>query len=344
MERKQGTAHYNNWQANKQWNKNKVNVENVGGSSKEKAFEEEFPKLPIRNDKKKAVDCIHDKERQKNKFSVLTDVEDDIEEIKIMKDKMIVDQQEDTTKIAVSRFKGLSTRRRKEEQRHEERIRRYDELKNLLISLIQKSSSPVQSSRPITTKVPKKPTECARSYGDFGCLSPNNMTDFEEDEKDFKNTRSAKEDKDEQGKEEKGVVKFFEVGTDEENNSNIVFNDVGGIVYGKARKESLWNKWVNIVKLKGRSVWDIDIDKNDSWFWNNLMSLRDKVRPHFIHRIGNGQEITIWYDTWHERGPLRNIISGSSIYEANLHSQMKVAEIIHNGEWKWPSGWIDKYP
>ncbi|GJS10821.1 hypothetical protein Tco_0367617 [Tanacetum coccineum] len=99
MERKQGTAHYNNWQANKQWNKNKVNVENVGGSSQEKAFEEEFPKLPIRNDKKKAVDCIHDKERQKNKFSMLTDVEDDIEEIKIMKDKMIVDQQEDTTKI-----------------------------------------------------------------------------------------------------------------------------------------------------------------------------------------------------------------------------------------------------
>ncbi|GKA59943.1 hypothetical protein Tco_0759256 [Tanacetum coccineum] len=84
-----------------------------------------------------------------------------------------------------------------EDQRHEERIRRYDELKNLLLSLIQKSSSPVQSSRPITTKVPTKPTECASSYGDFGCLSPNNMT----------------------------------VGTDEENNS--VFNDVGGIVYGK---------------------------------------------------------------------------------------------------------------
>ncbi|GKF42955.1 hypothetical protein Tco_0126297, partial [Tanacetum coccineum] len=55
------------------------------------------------------------------------------------------------------------------------------------------------------------------SYGDFGCLSPNNMTDFEEDEKEFETTRS--------------IVKFFEVGTDEENNS--VFNDVGGIVYGK---------------------------------------------------------------------------------------------------------------
>ncbi|GJR09798.1 hypothetical protein Tco_0792450 [Tanacetum coccineum] len=56
MERKQGTAHYNNWQAKKQWNKNKFNVENVGGSSKEKTFEEKIPKPPIRNDKKKALD------------------------------------------------------------------------------------------------------------------------------------------------------------------------------------------------------------------------------------------------------------------------------------------------
>ncbi|GJV42565.1 hypothetical protein Tco_1421005 [Tanacetum coccineum] len=39
-----------------------------------------------------------------------------------------------------------------EDQRHEERIRKYDELKNLLLSLVQKSSSPVQSSPPITTK------------------------------------------------------------------------------------------------------------------------------------------------------------------------------------------------
>ncbi|GKG38612.1 hypothetical protein Tco_0460324 [Tanacetum coccineum] len=43
---------------------------------------------------------------------------------------------------------------------------------------------------------------------------------LEEDEKEFENTRLvAKEDKDEQGKEEKGVVKFFEVGNDEECNT-----------------------------------------------------------------------------------------------------------------------------
>nr|GEY57718.1 hypothetical protein [Tanacetum cinerariifolium] len=61
------------------------------------------------------------------------------------------------------------------------------------------------------------------------------MIDFEEDEKEFKNTRSVtKEDKDERGKEKKGVVNSFEVGTNEENNnSDIVLNSVGGIMYGK---------------------------------------------------------------------------------------------------------------
>ncbi|GJU20782.1 retrovirus-related pol polyprotein from transposon TNT 1-94 [Tanacetum coccineum] len=122
-----------------------------------------------------------------------------------------------------------------------------------------KSSSPVQSSPSITTKAPTKPTQCASNYGDFGCLSPNNMTDFKEDEKEFENTRSvAKEDKDEQGKEEKGVVKFFEVGTDEENNSDIVFNDV--------RKGN--DTWAD-ARLKHGSYLLLDRILEDGWYFLN---------------------------------------------------------------------------
>ncbi|GKE92875.1 hypothetical protein Tco_1573970, partial [Tanacetum coccineum] len=31
------------------------------------------------------------------------------------------------------------------------------------------------------------------------------------------------------------------------------------------KKESLWVKWINVVKLKQRSVWDVDVDPKDSW-------------------------------------------------------------------------------
>ncbi|GJY59392.1 transposon ty3-I gag-pol polyprotein [Tanacetum coccineum] len=54
----------------------------------------------------------------------------------------------------VFRLEGRSEHE-EEDQRHEERIRRYDELKNLL-PLIQKSSSPVQSSRPVKPRRVKK--------------------------------------------------------------------------------------------------------------------------------------------------------------------------------------------
>ncbi|GKB82407.1 hypothetical protein Tco_0949302 [Tanacetum coccineum] len=100
----------------------------------------------------------------------MAELEDDFHEFKA-----------NTERRFVSLDMSIRAYRLEEDQRHEEQIRRYDELKNLLLSLIHKSSSPVQSSRPITTKVPTKPTECAPSYGDFGCLSPNNVTDFEED-------------------------------------------------------------------------------------------------------------------------------------------------------------------
>ncbi|GKE51843.1 hypothetical protein Tco_1486999, partial [Tanacetum coccineum] len=73
----------------------------------------------------------------------MAELEDDIREFKAH-----------TERRFVSLDMSIRAYRLEEDQRHEERIRRYDELKNLLLSLIQKSSSPVQSSRPVTTKVP----------------------------------------------------------------------------------------------------------------------------------------------------------------------------------------------
>ena len=86
-----------------------------------------------------------------------------------------------------------------------------------------------------TNHVTIQPIQYAPSYDDFGCsLPPNKGTDLIGDEEAFENTGSVpKEDNDGQGKEEKGVVKISEVGTDEEHNFDSVLNDVGGIVYGK---------------------------------------------------------------------------------------------------------------
>ncbi|GKD96491.1 hypothetical protein Tco_1380388 [Tanacetum coccineum] len=208
----------------------------------------------------------------------MAELEDDFREFKAHTERMFV-----SLYMSIRAYRLEEDQRHKEEdQRHEEHIRRYDELKNLLLSLIRKSSSPMQSSRPITTMVPTKPTECAPSYGDFGCLSPNNMTDFEEDEKEFENT---------------SVVKFFEVGTDEENNSDIVFSDVGGIVYGKGN-----DTWAD-VGLKHGSYFPLDRIPEDGWYFHDESRLskeplcRSNLEVHLqfhVDRLETGSQVKTW--------------------------------------------------
>ncbi|GJR03965.1 hypothetical protein Tco_0914919 [Tanacetum coccineum] len=80
----------------------------------------------------------------------MAELEDDFREFKAHTERRFV-----SLDMSIRAYRLEEDQRHEEEdQRHEERIRRYDELKNLLLSLIQKSSSPVQSSRPVTTKVP----------------------------------------------------------------------------------------------------------------------------------------------------------------------------------------------
>ncbi|GKC30445.1 hypothetical protein Tco_1037739 [Tanacetum coccineum] len=224
----------------------------------------------------------------------MAELEDDFREFKAHTERRFV-----SLDMSIRAYRLEEDQRHEEEdQRHEERIRRYDELKNLLLSLIQKSSSPVQSSRPITTKVPTKPTECASSYGDFGCLSPNNMTDFGEDEKVFENTRSVtKEDKDEQGKEEKWVINYFKVGTDEQDNSGSVLNNVGGIVYGKGN-----DTWAD-AGLKHGSYLLLDVILEDGWYFLDESGLRKeslcrsnlKVHLQFhVDRPETGSQVKTW--------------------------------------------------
>ncbi|GJX99346.1 RNA-directed DNA polymerase, eukaryota, reverse transcriptase zinc-binding domain protein [Tanacetum coccineum] len=110
------------------------------------------------------------------------------------------------------------------------------------------------------------------------------------------------------------------------------------------QKQTLWVQWVNRVKLKGRSIWDIDIDVNDSWGGKKLMELRNKIKPRVFHNIGNGKNTSVWYDKWNQFGPLSNTITRREIYDARFKDNDCVSELIENGSWKWPREWWDKFP
>ncbi|GKE81205.1 RNA-directed DNA polymerase, eukaryota, reverse transcriptase zinc-binding domain protein, partial [Tanacetum coccineum] len=85
-----------------------------------------------------------------------------------------------------------------------------------------------------------------------------------------------------------------------------------------AKKESLWVKWINVVKLKQRSVWDIDIDSKDSWGWKCILSLRSWIGNHMRYRIGNGENANVWHDRWHKDISLSSTISKKEVFYAGM--------------------------
>ena len=43
-------------------------------------------------------------------------------------------------------------------------------------------------------------------------------------------------------------------------------------------KNSVWVRWINIYRLKGKSIWDIKVTKGAPWSWKKLLDLRDMVQ------------------------------------------------------------------
>ena len=101
-------------------------------------------------------------------------------------------------------------------------------------------------------------------------------------------------------------------------------------------KENLWAKWIHTYHLKGRSLWVVRPSSSSSWNWQNMLKLRDRIRPHLKHTIGNGETTSLWYDNWHPRGPLILNWDHRIIVDSGLSQEAKVSSIICNNQWQWP--------
>ncbi|GKE62850.1 RNA-directed DNA polymerase, eukaryota, reverse transcriptase zinc-binding domain protein [Tanacetum coccineum] len=82
-------------------------------------------------------------------------------------------------------------------------------------------------------------------------------------------------------------------------------------------KDSLWAKWVNIVK--------------------------DRIRDHVWYEIGNGNNVSMWYDKWCIDGLLSSVISRRDIYDARLDDNARVVDMIRDNQWVWHDGWKENY-
>ncbi|GJX12930.1 hypothetical protein Tco_0204688 [Tanacetum coccineum] len=96
------------------------------------------------------------------------------------------------------------------------------------------------------------------------------------------------------------------------------------------RKESLWVKWVNTIKLKNTSIWVTESTNSDSWGWKNMLLIRDKIKPFVSYKIGDGKDTSIWHDKGCNIGPLDRFITKRDLHNARLVDNAKVAEFMKN--------------
>ncbi|GJT61003.1 hypothetical protein Tco_1004536 [Tanacetum coccineum] len=88
-------------------------------------------------------------------------------------------------------------------------------------------------------------------------------------------------------------------------------------------KDSIWVKWVKIHKLKGKNLWEIELNRGMSWCWKHLLNLRDKIKE-FVYVLSlNGKSYSLWFDKWHPRGPLSKLIDVRMIGLAGLSTNAK---------------------
>jgi hypothetical protein len=55
------------------------------------------------------------------------------------------------------------------------------------------------------------------------------------------------------------------------------------------------------------------------------------------YRVGDGKDISLWYDNWDPLGPLAIRFGERIIYDGGLGSNAKVEAIVADKEWKWPA-------
>nr|XP_043613006.1 uncharacterized protein LOC122584974 [Erigeron canadensis] len=124
-------------------------------------------------------------------------------------------------------------------------------------------------------------------------------------------------------------------------NKALMLNHVWSILNNR---ESLWVKWIHSYRLKARSLWDVPIRQNCLWGWRKMLQLRHLIRPHIWSRIGNGLNTSVWFDKWHQISPICSHVPNRDIVRAGFSLHASVSEFIREGDWKWPSAWLDLFP
>ncbi|GJY34922.1 putative RNA-directed DNA polymerase [Tanacetum coccineum] len=109
-------------------------------------------------------------------------------------------------------------------------------------------------------------------------------------------------------------------------------------------KESLWVKWIYKYKIRDRNFWKLPCRGNMTWGWRNILQCRPFIREFFKYKIGNGNNVSLWYDNWCSISPLASIMATRYMNRNGLNTSSKVSDVFQNGNVVWPQDLVARYP
>lgn len=100
----------------------------------------------------------------------------------------------------------------------------------------------------------------------------------------------------------------------------------------------------------------MQIPTDCSWFWRNILKLRDKAKVLISYRIGNGNSILFWLEPWWQGKCIAKSPNDSVIMNSGSNASATVGQHINSGVWRLPearahrtrasqahSNWIDSF-
>lgn len=100
---------------------------------------------------------------------------------------------------------------------------------------------------------------------------------------------------------------------------------------------SLWVAWTKERRLKRRIFWSLEMEETDSWIWKSLLSLRHLAGQLISCSVGDGRNISFWYDNWSDHGPLILFIGANRPLHMGIPDQSSLAETLMSRDWQAPS-------
>lgn len=86
--------------------------------------------------------------------------------------------------------------------------------------------------------------------------------------------------------------------------------------------------------MKEEHFWSIDEKRQTSWTWKSILNIRHLASNFLRCRLGDGNSLSFWFDSWTPLGPLVHQFGPNGTRELGISINSTVASTCNRNGWK----------